>query len=111
MRRIIGLLPRRQMASGIPAIRRADLQIVIVADVTVRAGGHFASRRKLVRARQRKTGGRVVKSRRQPGNRIVATGAGRNRKHGGRRRVLGVGRLLPRRQMASRISTVRGKYL
>jgi len=57
VRRIIGLLPVGQMASRIPAIRRGDLQSVIVVDVTVRAGGHFARRRQLVRVRQRKTGG------------------------------------------------------
>jgi len=48
----------------------------------------------------------VVKIRRQPGNRIVASGAGRNRKHRGRRRMLGVRRLLPRCQMASGVPTV-----
>ena len=89
------------------AIRRGDLQIEIVVDVAVRAGGHLARRSHLVRVRQWKTGGRVVKIRRQPGNRIMASGAGCNRKHRGRRRMLGVRRLLPRCKMASGISAIR----
>ena len=106
VRRIVGLLPGRQVALRIPAIRRGDLQIEIVVDVAVRAGGHLARRSHLVRVRQWKTGGRVVKIRRQPGNRIMASGAGRNRKHRGRRRMLGVRRLLPRCKMTSGMPAV-----
>ena len=95
------------MASRVSAVTRLDRQIVIVIEVAIRAGGHLACRRHLVRVRQRKTSGRVVKIGRQPGNRIVASGARRNRKHGGRRRMFRVRRLLPRRQMASRIPAVR----
>ena len=105
--RIVGLLPGGQVASGIPAIRRADLQIVIVVEVAVRAGGHLARRCHLVRVCQRKTGGRMVKIRCQPGNRIMASGARRNRKYCGRRRMLGVRRLLPGCEMASGIPAVR----
>jgi hypothetical protein len=35
---IFGLLPSRQVAAGISAIRRRDLEIVIVVDVAGRAG-------------------------------------------------------------------------
>jgi len=38
MRRIIGLLPRRQMALRVSAIRRRDRQVVIVVDVAGGAG-------------------------------------------------------------------------
>ena len=51
VRRVIGLLPGRQVASGIPAVGRLDRQIVIVVDVTVRAGTHLARRGHLVRIR------------------------------------------------------------
>jgi len=51
VRRVIGLLPGRQVASGIPAVGRLDRQIVIVVDVTVRAGTHLARRGHLVRMR------------------------------------------------------------
>ncbi len=105
--RIVGLLPGRQVASGISTIRRADLQIEIIVEVAVRAGGHFACRRHLVRVRKWKTGGRVVKICRKPGNRIMASGASRNWKHRGRRRMLGVRRLLPRREMASGVPAIR----
>ena len=111
VRWIVSLLPGRQVASGIPAIRRADLQIVIVVEVAVRAGGHLARRRHLVRVRQRKTSGRMVKIRRQPGNRIMASGARCNRKHRRSRRMLGVRRLLPRGQMASGVPTVHRRDL
>ena len=45
VRGIIGLLPGRQVALGIPAIRRLNLQIVVVVDVAVRASSHLARRR------------------------------------------------------------------
>ena len=41
VRRVIGLLPSRQVASGIPAVARLDLQIVVVVDVAVGAGIYF----------------------------------------------------------------------
>jgi len=53
----------------------------------------------------------VIEIRVQPRNGVVASGAGRNRKHGGCRRMLGVCRLLPGRQVASGISAVRGRDL
>jgi len=46
--RVIGLLPGRQVASGIPAVIRLNRQIVIVVDMAVRTGVHFARRRHLV---------------------------------------------------------------
>lgn len=99
------------MTLGIPAIRRLNRQIVIVVDMAVRAAGYLARRRQLVRARQGKSGGRMIKIRREPGNRIVASGTGRNRKHRGCRRMLGIGRLLPSREMATRVAAIRGLNL
>ena len=40
---------RVQMALGIPAIRRLDLQIVVVVDVAIGTSVHFARRSQLVR--------------------------------------------------------------
>ena len=60
MRRIIGLLPGRQMASRVPAVGRGSRQRVVIVDVAVRAGRHFARRRHLVRIGQRETRRRVV---------------------------------------------------
>lgn len=79
--------------------------------MAVRAGGYFAGWRHLVRVSQRETGGRMVKIRRQPGNRIMASGARCNRKHRGRCRMFGVRRLLPSREMAPRIPAVRRRDL
>ena len=107
VRGIIRLLPGRQMATGIPAVIRLNRQIVIVVDVAVRAGVDLAGGRQLVRTCQRKARRRVIKVRRQPRNRVMASRARRNRKHRSRRRVLGVGRLLPGRQVAPRIPAVR----
>jgi len=111
VRGIVGRLPGCQMASGIPAVVRLNRQIVIVVDMAVRAGIHLPRRRHLVRIRQREACRAVIEVRCQPRNGIVASGAGRNRKHGGRRRMLGVRRLLPGCQMASGIPAVRGRDL
>jgi hypothetical protein len=111
MRRIVGLLPRRQVASGVPAIIRLNRQIVIVVDVAVRAGSDLTGGRQLVRARQGEACRAVIKIRRQPRNRVVASGARSNRKHRSRRRMLGVRGLLPGRQVAPGISAVGGGNL
>lgn len=41
--RVVGLLPGRQMATGIAAVRRSDLKIVVVVDVAGSAAGHLAT--------------------------------------------------------------------
>ena len=56
--------------------------------------------------RQREPGRAVIKIGRLPGNCGVATGARRNREQRWRRGVLGVGGLLPGRQMALRIAAI-----
>ena len=45
VRRVVGLLPGRQMAPGSSASIRRRRQIVIVVDVAVGAGRHLARRR------------------------------------------------------------------
>ena len=60
MRRIIRLLPSRQMASGVAAVGRRNGQSVVVVDVAIRAGHDFPRGRHLVSIRQRETRGRVV---------------------------------------------------
>lgn len=62
--------PGRLMASIAIRIRRGER--VIVVDVAVRAGHHFARGCQLVRTHQRPAGGAVVKRCRRPGNRVVA---------------------------------------
>ena len=61
MDRIIGLLPCRQVAARVAAIGRLGVQRIVAADVALRAAGHLARRRELVRIRQRETGSAVVK--------------------------------------------------
>ena len=60
MRRIVGLLPGRQMASRVAAVGRCNRQRVVIVDVARRAGRRFPRRCHLVRIRQRETRGRVV---------------------------------------------------
>ena len=109
VRRIIGLLPGRQVALRVAAIGRRNLQIVVVVDMAVRASIHFARGSQLVRTRQRKPGGAVIKIGRLPGNRVVATGASRHGKNRRRSGVFGIRGLLPGRQMALRIAAIRGR--
>ena len=108
---IIGLLPCREVALRISAIHRLNLQVVVVVDVAGGAGWYLARRHQLVRIRQRKACSAVIEIRSQPRNRIVASRAGCNRKHRGRRRMLRVGRLLPRGKMATCIPAVRRRDL
>src|SRR5215472_14929200 len=106
MRRVIGLLPGGQVASGISAVVRLDGQIVIVVDVAVGAGVHLARGRHLVRIRQRKTGRAVIEGGRGTGDRVVAGRAVgcRKRCSGSRvRRVIGV---LPGGQVALRVPAI-----
>jgi len=81
VRRIIGLLPCRQMATGVAAICGLNRQIVISAYVTLRAGCDLASRSHLMRIRQRETCGSVIELSVGPGGNRMAgrAGAGRRR--------------------------------
>ncbi len=92
MRRIIGLLPGRQMASRVPAVGRGSRQRVVIVH--------------LVRIGQRETRRTVIKDCSSPRNGVMAGRAVRDGKRRSRscvRRVIG---LLPGRQMASGIPAV-----
>jgi hypothetical protein len=66
VRRALGLLPGRQMATGIAAIGRSDLQVVVVVDVATGAR-HIG-----VTGRQRETRGAVIELGVEPTVEIVA---------------------------------------
>ena len=99
------------MTLRVPAIGRLDLKIVVVVDVTIGAGCYLSRRGQLMRVGQRKASRGVIKSRILPGNGVMAVGATSDWKYRGRCRVLRVGRLLPGREMASRVSAVRRSNL
>jgi len=77
--RIVRSLPSREVASGIPAIRRLDGQAVVIVDVARSAGWHQSGGRQLVGVGQRKARGSVVKGCIGPKDRIVARRAQRGR--------------------------------
>jgi len=89
--RVVGLLPGREVATGIAAVGRSNLQVVIVVDVAGGAGNASMT------IRQRKTGGAVVELRIQPGVERVAGLAGRGEVCG---RVIGISGLLKIAQVA-----------
>jgi len=93
--RIVGLLPGREVALGVAAVRRANLQIVVIVDVAVGAGVDLAGGSQLVGIREREASGGVIKIRGVPGNCCVTRGACGNRKYCGCRAMLRVGCLLP----------------
>ena len=100
MHRIRGALPSRQMASRIPAIGRRGRQVVVVVDVA-RCARHIG-----MPIGQHKPGRAVVERCRRPTDRRMARRAiGKSKSRPGRwmHRVRG---LLPRRQMASRVSAI-----
>lgn len=92
--RIIRLLPCRQVALGIAAVRRLNLQIVVVVDVALRAGHVGVARG------QRETRGAVIKLGIQPAVEIVATLAVRGGKRRTSRGMRRVRRVLPVFQVA-----------
>ena len=94
------------MASGIPAIRGQNRQIVVAIDVAVGAGVYLAGWRHLVGIRERKSGDRVIECHICPQRGIVAVRTIRRCKRRSRSRVCGVVRLLPRRQVAPGIPAV-----
>ena len=78
MHRIVGLLPRRQVASRISAVIRLDRQIVIIVDVAGSAAGHLAAiGYKRMRICERKAERSVVKLAVRPLRDRVASRAGR----------------------------------
>jgi len=95
-----GLLPSRQMASGVAAVVRRYRQSVVVVDMA-RSAGHVG-----VPVGQQEARGAVIEDRRGPGNGVVASRAVGHAKSRARRRVHWIIRLLPSRQVASGISAV-----
>ena len=69
-----GLLPGSKMAAGCATGRRRNLQIKIVAGVTIRARRNLSCRRELMQVLQRKAGG-IVAPGGSPIRRGMATGA------------------------------------
>ena len=102
--RIIRLLPGRQMAARIPAVRRPHRQVVIVVEVAGSAS-HIG-----VAVGQKKSRGAVIEDRRGPRNRVVASVAVGHSKSSPCRGVHRIIRLLPSRQVAARIPAVRRPY-
>jgi len=76
--RVIGGLPGIEVATGVAAVGGLNLQIVIVVDVALRAGGDFAGGCHLVRISERETGGAVIESGAPPTCGVVAGRALRN---------------------------------
>ena len=74
MRRIVGGLPRRQMAARIAAVVWLDRQRVIAVDVARSAGCDLTGRRQLVRIRQWESRGAVIKLSVRPHRDRMATG-------------------------------------
>src|ERR1700692_2613957 len=66
-------VPSRLVAPVAIRVRRGEG--IVVADVGIGAGYHFAGRRQLVRARQRPTSRGVIEDCRSPSNSVVAGGA------------------------------------
>ena len=94
VRRVVGLLPGRQVAARVPAIIWPNLQIVVVVDVA-RSAGHIG-----VPVRQQKARGAVIEFRSEPVVKIVAALAFARRKSRPRARVRRIRRLLPFFQVA-----------
>jgi len=107
--RIIRGLPGRQVAAGVAAIGGLNLQIIVVVDVALCAGGDFTGRGHLVRIRKRKTGGAVIEGGARPAGGVVAGGALGHGEAGGDviRNASAEGlRAVPLRQVAARIAAV-----
>jgi len=98
---IIRLLPSRQVASRIPAVRRSHRQVVIVVEVACSAS-HIG-----MPVGQKKSRRAVIEDRCGPRNRVVASAAVGHSKSSPCRGVHRIIRLLPSRQVAARIPAVR----
>ena len=105
MNRVIGLLPRGQVAAGIAAVGRGNLQIVIVIDVALRAGDRG------VRIRQRETSHRMIERNGGPRSGVVALRAIRCGESRTRARVRRIVCLLPCSEVAASVAAVRGSDL
>ena len=71
------------MAASVSAIRRLNLQIVVVVDVALRALRDFAGRRHLVRIGQGETRRTVIESGVRPAGGVMARRTLRDRESGG----------------------------
>jgi len=92
--RVVRLLPSRQVASGVSAIGRGNLQVVVIVDVALRAGNVR------VPSRQRKSGRAVVELGVRPTIKVVAALAIRSGKCWSSAGVRWVCGILPILQMA-----------
>ena len=77
VRGIVSLLPSREVATRVAAIRVCGSERVIAADVALGAGGDFACGGHLVRIGEREAGAAVIKNAIGPGGDGMARGAGR----------------------------------
>lgn len=105
MHRIVGLLPVVQMAGGVSAVRRSDLQIVVVIDMA-RSTGNVG-----VPVRERETGKGVIEVRCVPTLCCVTVGAvgrGKNRSRSGVNGIIG---LLPCAQVTTGVAAISGRDL
>jgi len=106
VRRVIRALPCCQVATGISAVRRGNLQVVIVVDVAESAG-HIG-----VAVGQVKAGGAVVEAGgRAPSCRGVAGRALRDRETGWRAGMRRIIRLVISREVATGVSAISGGNL
>jgi hypothetical protein len=105
VRGVIGLLPGGQVAAGIAAIGRSDLQIIVIVDVATGACKVGMA------IGQQETSGAVIENGGSPGDGIVATGAvgsGEGRAGFGVRGIVG---LLPGGQVAAGVAAIGGSDL
>ena len=83
VRGIIGLLPGGEVAAGITAIRRCDIQSVVVVHMALCARGDFTSGSQLVRVGKRESRGGVIEGGVGPVGGVVALRAERSGESGG----------------------------
>jgi len=105
VRRVIGLLPGSQVATGIAAVGRRDLQVVVIVDVA------RSARNVGMAIGQQETSGAVIESGSRPRDRVVAAGTignGEGRPGFG---VRGVVRLLPSAEVAAGVAAIGGRDL
>jgi hypothetical protein len=103
VRRIICLLPGREVAARNTAIRGGNGEVVIIADVAGGAGNVG------VALGQKKAGDAVVEGGGGPADSVVAIGAVGHGKRGTGRRVHGIIGLLPGGEVAAGVAAIRGR--
>ena len=89
VRRVIRLLPGRQVAARIAAVGRLDAETIVAAHVALRAGADLAGRRHLMRIGQWETSRALIELAVGPGGDGVTRGAGGRSGGEIRRHVIG----------------------